>query len=268
MQDSKVSKLICSSCGRQNCADMHSWGPGFRTEYIIHYIIHGSGYYICEGKTHYITAGQSFLIRPFTEVHYYPDENDPWEYTWIEFSGEGFLLLLDKIKFCDGGCVIDYIKPELILPLYDYLCSIWYHTSRALFDYTSKNIALAILSVYSELFPISGQRMCESIYFDSARAIIRSSYHKAEFGIESICRELNISRVTLHRSFIKSCGVSPGAYLAEYRIERAKELLKRGVAVKATALSCGFADPLYFSKAFCKAEGISPREFRRRFEIK
>ena len=176
--------------------------------------------------------------------------------------------MLDKIKFCDGGCVIDYIKPELILPLYDYLCSIWYHTSRALFDYTSKNIALAILSVYSELFPISRQRMCESIYFDSARAIIRSSYHKAEFGIESICRELNISRVTLHRSFIKSCGVSPGAYLAEYRIERAKELLKRGVAVKATALSCGFADPLYFSKAFCKAEGISPREFRRRFEIK
>jgi AraC-like DNA-binding protein len=201
-------------------------------------------------------------------VRYYPDEKNPWEYTWIEFSGEGFLLLLDEIMFCDGNCVIDYIKPELILPLYDYLCSIWYSTSRTLFNYTFNNVVLAILSVYSEQFPINGQRMCESIYFDSARAIIRSSYHNAEFGIKSICKELNISRVTLHRSFIKSCGVSPGVYLAEYRIERAKELLKRGVAVKETALSCGFADPLYFSKAFCKSEGISPREFRRLFEIK
>lgn len=259
MQNLKTSKHIY--CGRQDCSDMHSCGPEFRTTYIIHYIIHGKGYFICDGEKHHINAGQSFLIRPFTEIQYYPDREDPWEYTWIEFSGEEFLLLLNNIIFCDGDCVIDYIKPELILPLYDYLCRIWHLSSKMLFNDTSKNIVFAILSVYSELFPINGQRMCESIYFDSARAIIRNSYHKAEFGIESICKELNISRVTLHRSFIKSCGISPGVYLAEYRIERAKELLMRGVAVKATALSCGFSDPLYFSKVFSKTYGISPREF-------
>ena len=268
MQDLKDTKLIFYNCGRHNCADMHSWGPGFRTQYTIHYIVSGGGYYICEGKTHYVTAGQSFLIRPFTEVYYYPDKNAPWEYTWIDFSGEGILLLLDKIKFYEGDCIIDYVNPELILPLFDYLCNTYKPTGGIRFSDTLENVAGAILSVYSELFPISVQKMCESIYFDPACVIIRSSYHKAEFGIESICRELNISRVTLHRSFIKGCGISPGAYLAKYRIERAKEFLKRGVAVKATALSCGFADPLYFSKVFCKAEGISPREFRRRFEIK
>ena len=154
------------------------------------------------------------------------------------------------------------------MPVFDYLRNIYKPTGGIRFSDTSENVVSAILSVYSELFPKSGQKMCESVYFDSACVMIRSSYHKAEFGIESICKELNISRVTLHRSFVKSCGISPGAYLAEYRIERAKELLKRGVAVKATALSCGFTDPLYFSKAFCKAEGISPREFRRLFEIK
>lgn len=69
MQDSETTKLIYCSCGRQNCADMNSYGPGFRTQYIIHYIISGSGYYICEGETHYITAGQSFLIRPFMSVN-------------------------------------------------------------------------------------------------------------------------------------------------------------------------------------------------------
>ena len=98
MKNVEKSKLI--ACGRQNCADMHSCGPEFRTQYIIHYIIHGSGYFVCEGKKHRITAGQSFVIRPFTEIQYYPDKEDPWEYTWIEFTGKEFLSsLLNAIKW-------------------------------------------------------------------------------------------------------------------------------------------------------------------------
>ena len=34
-----------------------------------------------------------------------------------------------------------------------------------------------------------------------------------------------------------------------------------GITVKSTALSCGFSDPLYFSKVFRKTYGISPGEF-------
>lgn len=47
----------------------------------------------------------------------------------------------------------------------------------------------------------------------------------------------------------------------KYRLERAKELLKRGFSVKSTALSCGFSDSLYFSKLFKAAVGEPPGRY-------
>ena len=240
---------------------MHSFEPGFRTTYIVHYIVHGSGYYVCEGKKYHITAGQSFVIRPFTEISYYPDSNDPWEYTWIDFTGNNFTRLLEKIEFCNGDCVIDYIEQESIFPLFDCLCSICDPNSIFRFSDATESIAHSILTIYSELHPIKAPKPKDSIYFDAACAIIQSSYHKSELNVNYICEELSISRATLHRCFMNSCRISPWAYLTNYRMERAKELLSHRITVKATALSCGFSDPLYFSKVFSKTYGISPREF-------
>ena len=57
---------------------------------------------------------------------------------------------------------------------------------------------------------------------------------------------------------------SPGSYLMKYRLERAKEFLKRGFSVKSTALSCGFSDTLYFSKLFKAAVGEPPGKYGKR----
>ena len=56
--------------------------------YIIHYIISGKGTFTCGKKTYTLTAGQSFLICPEQVVQYAPDENEPWEYVWVDFVGE------------------------------------------------------------------------------------------------------------------------------------------------------------------------------------
>ena len=64
--------------GREDCSDLHSWGPGVRAFYIIHYVIRGAGFLECGGKRFRITAGESFLLYPYTELFYYPDPEDPW----------------------------------------------------------------------------------------------------------------------------------------------------------------------------------------------
>ncbi|MEE1239112.1 MAG: AraC family transcriptional regulator [Acutalibacteraceae bacterium] len=171
------------------------------------------------------------------------------------------MRFLEITSFCDDDCVIDFIEPKLILPLFDYLHSIRETTSTILFSDAPQNIALAILAVYSELHPLHSHKARDSFYFDSACAIIKSSYHKPELGIEALCSELNISRATLHRCFMNSFGISPGTYIVNYRMECAKELSSHGISVKATSISCGFLDPLYFSKAFRKTYGVSPSKF-------
>ena len=71
---SEMNGIRPVDAGRQDCHDLHSWGPGVRQCYIIHYIISGKGTFTCGKKTYTLTAGQSFLICPEQVVQYAPDE--------------------------------------------------------------------------------------------------------------------------------------------------------------------------------------------------
>lgn len=255
------NKSVYISCGRQDCGDMHSWGPGVRTSYIIHYIVRGKGIFVCNSKTYFISAGQSFVIRPFSEVYYRPDEKDPWEYAWIDFNGEEYVRLLNKTDFFEGDCVIGKVEPDKILGFYQALLVLHSHNNNY---YTADGLARTILGIYADSYPASAHKSEESC-FEAARIMIIGFSHKPEFGLPDICENLGVSRATLHRSFKKNCGISPGAYLLNYRIDIARELLEHGSSVKSTALSCGFQNPLYFSKAFKESVGVPPREYRGRY---
>ena len=84
--DEETIQLI--DYGIQDCSDLHSWGPGMRSCYIIHYIISGEGYVECQGHRFHLSAGQSFLLLPYVLFHYYPDKDNPWVYTWVNFIGK------------------------------------------------------------------------------------------------------------------------------------------------------------------------------------
>ena len=75
---------------------------------------------------------------------------------------------------------------------------------------------------------------------------------------------VGITRSYLYTIFMKSFGVSPQEYLSNYRITRASELLTiTDLTVEMVAASCGYDDPLVFSKAFKKIKGLPPTKFRK-----
>ena len=86
--------LNLSGTGRQDCRDLHAWGPGVRPVYIIHHVLHGKGFLETQKMRFSISAGESFLICPYETIYYYPDPADPWEYTWVEFDGRDAAVLL------------------------------------------------------------------------------------------------------------------------------------------------------------------------------
>lgn len=246
------------NCGRQDCSDMHSWGPGIRTCYILHYIIRGGGTFIKGNKSYSLTAGESFLIRPFDNIAYYPDKDDPWEYTWLEFNGEKYVSLLHRTAFARDDCIIGAISRETIMPLFDIING----KNIGMQRYTVGGMASAILGLYADTFE-NRAKSDENACFDSARILIENNFYKPDFDLSAICDTLCISRATLHRCFVRVCSTPPGAYLAKYRLDRARDFLERGFSVKSTALSCGFSDSLYFSKVFKASVGISPGKYKR-----
>ncbi|PXX99936.1 helix-turn-helix transcriptional regulator [Halomonas sp. LBP4] len=85
----------------------------------------------------------------------------------------------------------------------------------------------------------------------------------AELDVPALARIADLSRAHFSRRFSRAVGMAPGEYLMQERMRRAAELLaRRDASVKAVALSLGFYDPNYFAKAFRRAFGLSPREFR------
>lgn len=106
------SGLTLLATGRQDCSDLHSWGPGVRPVYIIHYILRGQGFIEYHKKTFPVHTGESFLIYPYDTIRYYPDPGNPWEYTWVEFTGKEAASLLDQTAFSPAAPVCPAIFPS------------------------------------------------------------------------------------------------------------------------------------------------------------
>ncbi len=79
----------------------------------------------------------------------------------------------------------------------------------------------------------------------------------------SIAAQLNISLRQLYRAFNGT--ESPAARIRRRRLERAAEILASRTGpghVERVALECGFASAEYFSRAFRREFGLSPRAYR------
>ncbi|GAA3732863.1 AraC-like DNA-binding protein [Spinactinospora alkalitolerans] len=75
--------------------------------------------------------------------------------------------------------------------------------------------------------------------------------------------ESGVSRASLARRFSALVGQPPMAYLREWRLTLAADLLcEPGATVGAVAGRVGFANAFTLSTAFKRERGISPREYR------
>ena len=81
------SDLYLCFCGLAKCEPNHSFGPGIRDNYIIHYITKGKGKYYVNNACYELSQGQGFLVEPHLQVFYQADKDDPWQYLWIGFNG-------------------------------------------------------------------------------------------------------------------------------------------------------------------------------------
>ena len=95
-----------------------------------------------------------------------------------------------------------------------------------------------------------------------ATASMRSETGR-DAGLESIAREVGLSRAHFFRLFEASVGVPPRVYLNVVRMERAVEaVLNQSASVSDISSQLGFAEPAHFTRFFRNHSGVSPREFR------
>lgn len=92
---------------------------------------------------------------------------------------------------------------------------------------------------------------------------ILKNLDNTELNLPLICRKFNISPSYLSALFRKHGKGSVNSYIILLRHDLAKELLSSTrLNVNEIAAKCGYFDAHYFSRAFKKMQGVTPKEYR------
>lgn len=83
-----------------------------------------------------------------------------------------------------------------------------------------------------------------------------------ELSIEEISRQAGLSPYHFARLFKEATGLPPHRYVIHQRVEKAKGLLARGVAVGEVARLVGFSDQSHLARHFRRSTGLTPTDFR------
>ncbi|MEB3369615.1 GlxA family transcriptional regulator [Saccharopolyspora mangrovi] len=89
----------------------------------------------------------------------------------------------------------------------------------------------------------------------------------ADLSVDALAERTSLSPRQFARSFVAEVGMSPGRYVDRVRLEAARRRLEdSGDGIEETARACGFGTAEAMRRAFLRALGVGPSEYRRRFQ--
>lgn len=89
----------------------------------------------------------------------------------------------------------------------------------------------------------------------------------SRISFEKLALELAISRRNFDRRFIRATGNTPVEYLQRVKIEAAKKELEKGrKTVFEVMMDVGYSDDKAFREVFRKITGLSPQDYRNRYQ--
>ena len=81
--------------------------------------------------------------------------------------------------------------------------------------------------------------------------------------LKDLAEIAELSEFHFQRSFKESRGVTPQGFIANRRIERAREKILAGAPLSQVAVACGFSSQSHFTRQFKAGTGMTPAAFRK-----
>jgi transcriptional regulator GlxA family with amidase domain len=117
----------------------------------------------------------------------------------------------------------------------------------------------------------SAQLAAQSASRQPLRAVQQwiAEHPEDDLSVAALARRACLSERQFARAFAAEVGVTPGRHVDQVRIEAARRRLEdTRDGIEETARACGYGTPEAMRRAFIKALGVSPAEYRRRFTTK
>ncbi len=262
----QTGSLYVTCCGLSRTEPMHSFGPALKPHYLIHYILSGKGKLVVGKEEYPLESGYGFLITPDELAFYQADEEEPWTYVWVGFNGTQAEEYVGNIGLSVRQPIF---KSDASEELYRIVKDMMEHNTYGLSHDLRRNGQLGIfLSVIAEGSKVEkrGEGDKANIYVRKAVSFIQNNYCNP-IKVTDVADYVCVNRSYLYTLFQKSMGMSPQQFLTTFRITKATELLQiTSLPIESIALSCGYHDPLVFTKAFRQIKQMSPTGFRKEMQ--
>jgi len=113
-----------------------------------------------------------------------------------------------------------------------------------------------------------GKKIEYSDVVQRADSYMQEHYSAPELTVDFLADCLNVSAAALYISFKNEMAIGPAEYLANLRLEKAKELLcNTDMLIKEISVAVGYYDEGSFSRRFKKHTGVTPGQYREKHTI-
>lgn len=222
--------------------------------YLLIYTIDGSGVLNYDNAS-YTIEKNSITFLDCSRTHEYFPKSDSWDFKFIHFNGNQSREYYELITMLYNSPTFLCVVPEMET-YFDKICE----------DVrTIQPEELSSFTIYKILIClISHKRVTANEFHISAVMDYISEHYSENISVTDIANAFHFSRSYFTTVFSRKCGYSPYAYLKEYRIAAAKELLSStNLSIDDISCQCGFKSSSAFIRAFGQHEKMTPLAYRK-----
>ena len=247
--------LQINSCGFQNPTLPHTViRKKGRKDYHILLINNGKCEVLHKNKVYTLSRGNLAIYAPNEEQKY--SFSPGCSSLWCHFSGS---LVEELFNSCNLTSGVYFLNPNKeVFESFSNLIQRFHLSNKQ----TLANASLLELIYYISNASTSSEQNRNSDIIMESLAYININYNK-QLTLEELSKKAGYSKSRFSHLFLEIVGMSPIKYQNDIRLKNSCELLhSTNLTITEIAQSCGFSDPLYFSRIFKKKYKTSPTQYR------
>lgn len=261
----QTNDLYLVHCGHHQCPPGYSYDHKIPNEYHLHFVLNGKGTIEVDQVVYPVEKDDIFIIQKDISFSYQSDMHDPWEYIWVTFDGSQAEFYVKHIGLSTHNPVLASASPtKRYLPIIQKILD----TN----ELTLANEIKRVGYLYELLgHVIESQNILKSknnphdypsdTYVEYALQYIKHNYYHTT--VSDIAKYVGINRSYLTSIFKSKLGVSPQAYLINYKLNKAEILITTtNLPIQDISAKVGYNDPPTFSKMFKQIYHLSPKHYR------
>lgn len=230
-------------------------------EFQVVFIAHGSGSFESKScQLRPVHAGQALLLFPGEWHRYHPDTKTGWSEYWVGFRGKEAARIIESF-FSPQEPIYPVGRSDALIQHFDQILHWLQQSLAAKEQILASHLPLILAFLKSGASTEDSSQSKDSQLVIQAKSAMLANL-ETHTDLEALATELGVSYSRFRFAFKKQTGFSPREFENMIKLNRARDLLLlERKSVTETANDLGYSTVYYFSRAFKKQFGQSPKQW-------